>query len=185
MLRARIARWLLVSAVFSAGVSRADCADVQKAPECLPRFYQVAPGVYRGGQPKDGGFELLKQRGVKTIINLRDEHDERERVEALGFHYVYLPMDARDEISAGTIQTFLDTVSDPARQPVFIHCQRGADRTGFMVGLYRIAKQGWSAEKAYDEARDIGMRWWYRGLKRQIFEFAEKAHPEGRGAAGE
>ena len=43
-----------------------------------------------------------------------------------------------------------------------------------MVGLYRILKQGWGAPQAYDEAREIGMRWWYRGLKRQLYEHAEK-----------
>ena len=93
-------------------------------------------------------------------------------------------MNARAEISASAIQMFLDTVSDPAQQPVFVHCQRGADRTGFMVGLYRIAEQGWSAEMAYDEASDNGMRWWYRGLKRQLYEFAEKVRADGSRAAG-
>ena len=171
-------RWFLAVAILAAGIHSAFGADNPAAPKSLPRFHQVAPGVYRGGQPKEGGYEWLKQRGVKTIINLRDERDERKHVESLGFNYVYLPMDARDEISPSAIQTFLETVSDPARQPVFVHCHRGADRTGFMVGVYRIAKQGWTPEQAYDEARDIGMRWWYRGLKRQLFEFAAKVHPD-------
>lgn len=126
-------RWFLAATILWAGVHGAFGADNPAAPKSLPRFHQVAPGVYRGGQPKDGGYEWLKQRGVKTIINLRSERDERKRVESLGFNYVYLPMDARDEISPGAIQIFLDTVSDPARQPVFIHCRRGADRTGKSV----------------------------------------------------
>jgi len=171
-------RWLLAVAILSAGIHGAFGADSPSAPKSLPRFLQVAPGIYRGGQPQDGGYEWLKQHGVKTIINLRSERDERTQVEALGLNYVYLPMDALGEIPPNAIQTFLDTVSDPARQPVFIHCHRGADRTGFMVGVFRIAKQGWSPEQAYEEARDIGMRWWYRGLKRQLFEFAAKIHPD-------
>ena len=171
-------RGLLAVAILSAGIHGAFGADSPAAPKSLPRFLQVAPGIYRGGQPQDGGYEWLKQHGVKTIINLRSERDERIQVEALGLNYVYLPMDALGEIPPNAIQTFLDTVSDPARQPVFIHCHRGADRTGFMVGVFRIAKQGWSPEQAYEEARDIGMRWWYRGLKRQLFEFAAKIHPD-------
>jgi len=171
-------RWLLAVAILSAGIHGAFGADDPEAPKSIPRFLQVAPGIYRGGQPQDGGYEWLKQHGVKTIINLRSERDERTQVEALGLNYVYLPMDALGEIPPNAIQTFLDTVSDPARQPVFIHCHRGADRTGFMVGVFRIAKQGWSPEQAYEEARDIGMRWWYRGLKRQLFEFAAKIHPD-------
>jgi hypothetical protein len=40
-----------------------------------------------------------------------------------------------------------------------------------MVAFYRIARQGWEAEKAAKEARDIGMRSWYRGLQAQIKAF--------------
>jgi protein tyrosine/serine phosphatase len=71
---------------------------------------------------------------------------------------------------------------------VFVHCRRGADRTGALVGFYRIARNGWSAERAYDEARAIGMRSWYTGLRRQIEEFgasvAQQAPPPAQVAAG-
>jgi hypothetical protein len=40
------------------------------------------------------------------------------------------------------------------------------------VGFYRIAKHGWDAARAYEEAREIGMRSWYKGLRRQLLEFA-------------
>jgi hypothetical protein len=40
-----------------------------------------------------------------------------------------------------------------------------------MAGFYRIAVQGWEPKKAYSEARDVGMRWWYPGLKRQLQAF--------------
>jgi len=144
----------------------------------VPRFSEVAPGVHRGGQPTREGFEFLKRQGIRTVINLRDDHDERETVEKLGMKYVRIPLNAWDRVSDEAIATFFQVVRDPAQQPVFVHCRRGADRTGFVIGLYRIAEQQWSAEQAYDEARELGMRWWYRGLKRQLFEFAAKgAHP--------
>lgn len=146
----------------------------------IPRFQQVAPNLYRGGQPDPAGFEFLKQKGVKTIINLRREYDEKELVEKLGMKYVGIPLDARETISDQAIKQFFSIVSDPAHQPVFVHCRRGADRTGVMVGFYRIAYRGWDGPKAYDEAREVGMRWWYRGLKRQLYEFAaQKAHGLG------
>lgn len=183
-MKTRLVRCLLALVALGFWTGRGSCDAAEGQKKELPRFHEVAPGIYRGGQPKPGGFDLLKQKGVKTIINLRNEHDERQQVEALGFKYVYLPMDVRDEISAGDIATFLQTVTDPAQQPVFIHCQRGADRTGLMVGLYRVAKQGWSAEQAYREARKIGMRWWWRGLKRQLFEYAGKLSEAEGGSHG-
>lgn len=185
MIKARFPNCGLALALLLMAAGGAFGEDIQNAPHNVPRFHQVAPGIYRGGQPKAEGFEWLKRQGVKTIINLRMEHDERREIEALGLNYVYIPMDARDEVPMSTLRMFLDTLSDPDRQPVFVHCQRGADRTGFMVGVYRVAREGWSAKKAYSEARDIGMRWWYRGLKRQLYEYAEQIHGSGKESAGE
>ena len=161
------------------------CEGIQDAPRSVPRFHRVAPGIYRGGQPEPEGFKWLKQQGIKTIINLRREHDEREEIEALGLNYVYLPMDAREEVPMSTLHAFLSTLTNPALQPVFIHCRRGADRTGFMVAIYRVAEEGWSAKRAYSEARDNGLRWWYRGLKRQLYEYAEKIKSGERESSGE
>jgi rhodanese/phosphatase family protein len=42
-------------------------------------------------------------------------------------------------------------VTDPARQPVFIHCRNGSDRTGTAIAVYRVAVEGWSREEAIDE----------------------------------
>ena len=67
--------------------------------------------------------------------------------------------------------TFFKIVDDVEQGHVFVHCHRGADRTGAMVAFYRIARQGWAAEKAAKEARDIGMRSWYKGLQAQIKAF--------------
>ena len=46
---------------------------------------------------------------------------------------------------------FLKVATDPARWPVFVHCQHGADRTGTMYAIYRIAIEGWSKEDAIGE----------------------------------
>jgi protein tyrosine/serine phosphatase len=145
----------------------------------IPRFQKVADGFYRGGQPDQAGFEFLKKEGIKTIINLRDEDDrERSVVNKLGMNYVHLPMSVSffSKIAQKDIKAYFDLLNDPANYPIFIHCRRGADRTGAMVGFYRIAVQGWDGKKAYDEARKIGMRWWYPGLKGQLKDFKAPAN---------
>jgi len=146
----------------------------------IPRFQLVAGGLYRGGQPTPAGLGFLRQKGIRTIVDLRPEDGERALVEELGMQYVKLPISAWDRVPEETIQTFFRIVRDPANQPVFMHCRRGADRVGVMVGFYRVAFQGWDGESAYREARAMGMRWWYRGLKRQLDEFAAK-QAAGRG----
>jgi protein tyrosine/serine phosphatase len=46
---------------------------------------------------------------------------------------------------------FLQIVTDSNCTPVFVHCQHGADRTGTMCAIYRIAVQGWSKDNAIEE----------------------------------
>jgi malate synthase len=51
---------------------------------------------------------------------------------------------------------FLQIVTDEKRYPILFHCQHGADRTGIMCALYRIAVQGWSREEAIQEMKEGG-----------------------------
>ena len=141
----------------------------------LPRFRLLADGLYRGGQPTEKGFQFLKDKGVKTVINLRAEDDsEAAIVERLGIRYVRIPVNEVrpwSQLSPGAIAKYFELVNNRENYPIFFHCRRGADRAGAFSALYRIAIQGWSAQKAYDEALDIGMRWYFIGLRSQIYDF--------------
>ena len=129
-------------------------------------------GFYRGGQPARQGFEYLRQLGVKTVINLRAENQEAAEVKSLGLRYVHIPTRPWGRVPEANIRMFLQVMRDRDSYPVFVHCERGADRTGFMVGLYRIAFQDWSADRAYQEACAHGMLPWYLGWKHQLYSFA-------------
>jgi protein tyrosine/serine phosphatase len=39
-----------------------------------------------------------------------------------------------------------------------VHCKRGADRTGLMCAMYRIAFQGWTKDQAIAEMTQGGFR---------------------------
>ena len=141
----------------------------------IPRFQMIASGLYRGGQPGRPGFEYLGKNGIKTVINLRTENGEEAIVKELGMNYVHIPMSIKpwSKIPEEAISRYFEILNDPANYPIFFHCRRGADRTGAMAGFYRIAVQGWEPKKVYGEARDIGMRWWFRGLKGQLYDFTK------------
>jgi tyrosine-protein phosphatase SIW14 len=116
----------------------------------VPNFAQVAPGLYRGAQPTAEGFAALKKMGVKTVIDLRSMHSDRDKLKGLGLRYAEIPCFAwhpEDE----DVARFLKLVADPANQPIFVHCAQGADRTGYMVAAYRMVEQGWSADDARQE----------------------------------
>src|SRR6516165_6972743 len=46
----------------------------------VPRFLVVGDGLYRGGQPSAAGFQMLKEKGIKTIINLRAEDNSEAKL---------------------------------------------------------------------------------------------------------
>lgn len=130
----------------------------------LPNFHPVAPGIWRGAAPTDAGLKQLRAMGVKTIIDLRISPKlvKKEGIEAraLGFHWINLPMGAEPP-TAAQVQTFLATLDLAPDEPVFVHCQHGADRTGCMVGIYREVKQGWEFPRVWAEMRQDGFdpRW--------------------------
>ena len=151
----------------------------------IERFVKVDDRLFRGAQPDLEGFKYLRDLGVRTIINLRLAKDaerlhEREIVESLGMKYVNIPIEDGNfftrsrRIPPEAIQSFFQTIDAPESGTVFVHCHRGADRTGALVSFYRIVRHNWDSARAYAEARQIGMRSWYKGLQRQIEEFGRQ-----------
>ncbi len=121
----------------------------------LTNFHQVSPALYRGAQPTREGLDELRRMGVKTVVSLRAFHGEREAVAAAGLGYERISFKVwhpEDE----DLRRFLAIVTDPSRQPVFVHCLRGADRTGTAVAAYRICVEGWGREDAIEEMVDGG-----------------------------
>lgn len=121
----------------------------------LPNLHRVTPTMYRGAQPKGEGFGELKKLGVKTVVNLRDLHSDRSETEEYGLEYVHIDEQAWSSEDEETL-AFLRVTLDPAAQPIFVHCQHGADRTGTSVAAYRVVVQGWSKQEAIREMTEGG-----------------------------
>jgi|GEM_PF-253562 len=116
----------------------------------LPNLHKVSYDLYRGAQPSAEGLRQLKKLGVKTVVNLRLFHSDSNKIKDTGFGYQRIPMAAWHPEDKEVI-SFLKIVTDPNCTPVFVHCQRGAHRTGLMCAVYRIAVQSWSKADAIDE----------------------------------
>jgi protein tyrosine/serine phosphatase len=98
--------------------------------------------------------------GVKTIVNLRFAHSDRDEAAAAGlkddaFDFVEIPMLASQPDLEET-RAFLAVAADPAKRPLFFHCKHGADRTGAMAAAYRIVVQGWRHDDALAEMTSGG-----------------------------
>jgi protein tyrosine/serine phosphatase len=134
----------------------------------LPNFFRVSDTLYRGAQPTKEGFSELKQMGIKTIVNLREYHTDQRFINGMGFNYFQIPTATSKPIK-DQYQRFLDIVSNPDLQPVFVHCQHGADRTGTAVALYRITVQKWNTEEAIRELQQGG--YGYHSIYKEIIRF--------------
>jgi tyrosine-protein phosphatase SIW14 len=136
-------------------------------------FHKVNEHLYRGAQPTDEGWKTLAKLGVKTVVDLRlpDEHStaaEEKAVDAAGMRYVNIPMQGVVTPSEASISKALAIMKSEAEGPVFVHCKRGADRTGTVIAVYRMAHDGWANHQAMHEAKSYGMRWTQIGLKHYV-----------------
>jgi protein-tyrosine phosphatase len=59
--------------------------------------------------------------------------------------------------TAAQIAKALDLLEDITSGPVFVHCLRGADRTGTVVAAYHIEHDHWDQARALQDARQHGM----------------------------
>ena len=116
----------------------------------LPNLHKVSDDLYRGAQPTAEGMKQLEKLGVKTVVNLRSLHSDRDEIKGTGLTYEHINM-TPSNIEDKDVVRFLRIVTDGSRTPVFVHCQHGADRTGTMCAIYRIAEQGWSKDEAIEE----------------------------------
>jgi tyrosine-protein phosphatase SIW14 len=116
----------------------------------LPNLQQVNDTLYRGGQPTRDGFLRLQRMGVRTIASVRSSDIDSARLVGLDLDYQHRPMSPwrpRDE----DVVWFLRLAGDPARVPLFLHCEHGSDRTGWLVAMHRIICEGWPRDRAIAE----------------------------------
>lgn len=154
------------------------------AKQDLPNYHEVYPYLYRGGEPTDAGLEQLKKMGVEKIIDLRGAgpipEAEKKEVEKLGMRYLNLPMDFHAP-TKDQVQTFLQSIEEAKenkgdKRAVFVHCQHGSDRTGCMVGIWRVTHDGWNYEEAYKEMRKYYFTPKFTHLSGAVKEYEERAH---------
>ncbi len=121
----------------------------------VPNLHKIGDNLYRSAQPTAQGMKNLKKMGIETVVNLRSFNSDRDLIGNTGLGYEHLYMKAWHPEHKEVVR-FLQIVTNPKRTPVLVHCQHGADRTGTMITLYRIAVQGWTKEEALREMTEGG-----------------------------
>jgi protein tyrosine phosphatase (PTP) superfamily phosphohydrolase (DUF442 family) len=151
----------------------------QGTPAGVNNFQQVNQHLYRGAQPSDAGFANLAKLGVKTVIDLREPgaraSHESEVVGSLGMRYANIPLQGYSAPSPAQLTKVMAILDDSAAAPVFVHCRRGADRTGTIIAVYRITHDHWANQRALAEAKKMKMAVWEFEMKNFVLQY----HPPG------
>jgi tyrosine-protein phosphatase SIW14 len=145
----------------------------------VPNFHEVNPQLYRGAQPSAQGFQSLAKLGIRTVLDLRESGGrsvaERREVEADGMLYISVPFNGLSAPTAEQIAKVLGVINDSGAGPVFIHCRRGADRTGTVVACYRVCHDHWENQKALSEAKSFGMSRLEKSMRNYVLHYQAPA----------
>jgi protein tyrosine/serine phosphatase len=151
----------------------------------IPNLHQVSPGIWRSGQPTTKEqWQYLYSLGIRTSLKLNDVRESDDSLASQAgpdtITIAYQPLEPRgdrDIISdiTGTfvhpaekdIQTIISVLRAGGVVPggVLVHCTHGQDRTGLVVGLYRVSVEGWAPEVAYNEMLAMGFHSELHGLQ--------------------
>jgi protein tyrosine/serine phosphatase len=149
----------------------------------IKNFGQMDEQFYRGAQPKEADYQALAALGVKTVIDLQEETKSYERpaVEALGMHYVNIPMSDKDYPKMEQISRFLQLMNDPSTGKVYVHCAGGRHRTGVMGAVYRFNKYHWNYDQVYSEMKqyDFYTRWGHGDMKKFVEDYWQQIQANG------
>jgi len=130
-------------------------AVAQNSAIHIDNFGKINDNYYRGSQPKGADYRDLAGLGVKTVIDLQADGPSNEAgyVKAAGMNFARIGMTTTKAPTDAQIAQFFDIVTNPANQPVYVHCAGGRHRTGTMTALYRMTYDGWTAAQAYNEMK--------------------------------
>jgi tyrosine-protein phosphatase SIW14 len=115
----------------------------------LDNFYQLTEAVYRSKQPDDEAMEALEGMGMRSILNLREYHSDKDEARGTNLKLYRIPVNAGDIDNTFVVKAL--QVIATAEKPILIHCWHGSDRTGVVAAMYRMVFQGWSRKEAIDE----------------------------------
>lgn len=137
-------------------------------------LYQISDKLYRSEQPENNDWNVLNEKGVITVINLR-RRDTNAEAPSGNIKRVHLRMRA-GKIEAEKVAECLRIIY-ASEGKVLVHCLHGSDRTGCVVACYRMVYCGWTREQAINEFLQDTFgyhRFWFPG----ILKFLEEVNIE-------
>ena len=123
----------------------------------------VCSGLWRCAQPRTDGFAVLSDvLNVTTVVKLNDNGEFADQQEKDSFkngdvicepypRLFFVPPKQKVLATVQKIIGFLDT-----GKCVAVHCSHGIDRTGLIIGAFRIIRLGWTMKQVQEERYRYG-----------------------------
>lgn len=120
------------------------------------------PNVLTGAQPTEDQLVLAKDKGVKTVVNLRSAAEEKEyafeakKLGELGVKYVSIPVDGKtgDGLNEENAKKLAEVLK--AGEPTIVHCASG-QRVGALFAMKAFYVDGKTPEQALEVGRQNGL----------------------------
>lgn len=136
----------------------------------IPNFKQVLPFIYRGGQPMGKeDFDSLRSLGITRIIKLNFENDTDESLH--GFEVIRCEISLAQQLIQRPRRGEFSKAVTSITPGTFVHCEHGQDRTGLVIGAYRVWYQNWTKDDAFAEMLANGFHPMLLGLTAFFDEF--------------
>jgi protein tyrosine phosphatase (PTP) superfamily phosphohydrolase (DUF442 family) len=115
-----------------------------------------------GGQPSTSAYAKAAANGFRSVLTLRSAKDgvdlNRERFMVEQSKMRYFNIAATNNLPPRQqVDEFLGVVRDKANHPMLINCAY-VDRVAPLMMIFRIVEQGWSQERAIEEASQSGIK---------------------------
>lgn len=177
------------TAILTLGFACTSFAQTSPSPESFPNvkignFGQMDERFYRGAQPEQDDYQSLKDLGITTVIDLRNDPTDYEKsaVESLGMRYINIPMSGWKTPKDEQVRQFMEIANNPDSGKFFVHCKAGIHRTGVVGAVYRFENYQWDYDRTYREMKNYDFSWWivHGRLKTYVKNYAEKLDEQGK-----
>jgi protein tyrosine phosphatase (PTP) superfamily phosphohydrolase (DUF442 family) len=121
----------------------------------IHNYRAVSEALSTSGQPTEAQLASIAAAGHEVVINLALHDDPRYSlpdepgtVQSLGLSYVHIPV----QFSApgeDNLMTYFAAMEANHDRKLWVHCAANY-RVSAFLGLYRVIKQGWPHDKAFE-----------------------------------
>jgi protein tyrosine phosphatase (PTP) superfamily phosphohydrolase (DUF442 family) len=154
-----------LATAFAAEIAPPDRARLDRIQKSLssdlPRFLCLDENFATGGQPRGEAYVKAAASGFRSVLSLRTNSEgidlarERARVESVKLRYFNIPVNSSAP-HPEQADEFLRITAEKTNHPMLVNCST-ANRVGAFMMILRVVNQGWSEEKAVEEAVRIGL----------------------------